>query len=292
MSPRRNVSRSAHGAGQSDAPAAVPDAEPLLRPLSARSVIASLLLGMHPPRVRGALLVRWCAHLGIAEGTTRVALSRMVDAGELRGRDGRYELAGPLRRRQPGQDWSLAPTLLRWEGEWVLWLVRPGSRPAQARAELRRAAAAARLAELRDGVWTRPSNLPPEATPPAALETLTEQASTWSGRPAPGSEPSAAELFGLRAVCTRARALLARLDPVTVALEQGDLSALGEAFALGAAALQQVRRDPLLPPALAGPDWPGAELRAGYSRYRAAFAAALADWFAAAEGTDGGAGPI
>jgi len=27
--------------------------------------------------------VRWCALLGIAEGTTRVALSRMVDAGEL-----------------------------------------------------------------------------------------------------------------------------------------------------------------------------------------------------------------
>ncbi len=267
-----------------------PDAEPLLRPLSPRSVIASLLLGMHPPRVRGALLVRWCAHLGIAEGTTRVALSRMVDAGELRVRDGRYELAGRLRRRQPGQDWSLAPTLLPWEGEWVLWLVRPGSRSAPARAELRRAAAAARLAELRDGVWTRPSNLPPEATPPAALETLAEQASTWSGRPARGSEPSATDLFELAAASTRAHALLAQLDPITAALEQGDHSGLGQGFALGAATLQQVRRDPLLPPALAGPDWPGAELRAAYSRYRAAFAAALADWFAAAEGTQSGAG--
>ncbi len=265
------------------------DGEPLLRPLSPRSVIASLLLGMHPPRARGALLVRWCAHLGIAEGTTRVALSRMVEAGELRTRDGRYELAGRLRRRQPGQDWSLAPGLLPWDGQWVLWFVRPGSRPAPARAELRRAAAAARLAELRDGVWGRPANLPPEATPPVALETLTEQAWVWSGRPVPGSEPSP-ELFGLAAASSRARALLARLEPVTSALEHRDDSGLGEAFAVGAAALQQIRRDPLLPPALAGSDWPGAELRAAYSRYQAAFAAELAGWFAGAEKTNDRAG--
>ncbi len=120
MSPPRNIAIGA------------PDAEPLLRPLSPRSVIASLLLGMHPPRARATLLVRWCAHLGIAEGTTRVALSRMVEAGELPARDGRYELAGRLRRRQPGQDWSLAPASLPWDGEWVLWFVRPGSRPAPA----------------------------------------------------------------------------------------------------------------------------------------------------------------
>ena len=64
----------------------------------------------------------------------------------------------------------------------------------------------------------------------------------------------------------------------------------GEAFALGAATLQQIRRDPLLPPVLAGSDWPGAELRAAYSRYQAAFAAALAGWFAGAEDTNDRAG--
>jgi phenylacetic acid degradation operon negative regulatory protein len=256
------------------------NSDPLLRPLSPRSVIASLLLGMHPPRARAALLVRWCAHLGIAEGTTRVALSRMVDAGELRTRDGRYELAGRLRRRQPGQDWSLAPTLLPWDGDWLVWLVRPGARTAPARAELRRAAAAARLAELRDGVWTRPANLPAEGTPPAALETLNEQASPWSARPSSGSEPAAGELFGLDSAAARVRALLDRLGPVTTALEQGDLSGLGPAFALGAASLQQIRRDPLLPPELTGHDWRGAELRSAYGRYQAAFAAALATWFA------------
>ena len=41
--------------------------------------------------------------------------------------------------------------------------------------------------------------------------------------------------------------------------------------------------------ALAGPAWPGAALRAAYSRYQAAFAAALATWSkdAAAGGPDG-----
>jgi phenylacetic acid degradation operon negative regulatory protein len=101
-----------------------------------------------------------------------------------------------------------------------------------------------------------------------------------------------AELFGLDDGASRARTLLARLAPVTSALEQGDLSRLGPAFSLGAATLQQVRRDPLLPPALAGPEWPGAELRSAYSRYQTAFAAALATWFAdaGAHGTAGAAG--
>jgi len=70
--------------------AAVTAADELGRPLTPRSAVASLLLGMHPPRMRAALLVRWCAHLGIPEGTTRVALSRMVTAGELTINDGRY----------------------------------------------------------------------------------------------------------------------------------------------------------------------------------------------------------
>ena len=47
-----------------------------------------------------------------------------------------------------------------------------GSRPAHAR-----------LAELRDGVWGRPDNLPPEATPTDAAAVLREQTLAWSARP-------------------------------------------------------------------------------------------------------------
>ena len=254
---------------------------PLSRPLSPRSVIASLLLGMHPPRLRGALLVRWCGLLGIAEGTTRVALSRMVDAGELTAEGGRYELAGPLRARQAGQDWSLAPVLLPWSGEWDLWLVRPGARDAASRAALRRAAAAARLVEQRDGVWARPHNLPPEATPAEALAVLAAQAERWSGRPDPTGTLDVATAFSLPAAAERARYLLDDLAPVTAALGAGDLDQLAPAFVLGAAVLQQVRRDPLLPPELAGAGWPGPALRAAYAEYQEAFAAAAASWFAA-----------
>jgi len=38
------------------------------RPLSTRSVIASLLLGMQPPRLAARRLVQWCALFGINEG--------------------------------------------------------------------------------------------------------------------------------------------------------------------------------------------------------------------------------
>ena len=86
------------------------------RPLSTRSVIASLLLGMQPPVLSARRLVQWCALFGINEGTARTALSRMLERGELASSDGVYELAGRVRRRQPAQDWSLAPKLREWDG--------------------------------------------------------------------------------------------------------------------------------------------------------------------------------
>jgi phenylacetic acid degradation operon negative regulatory protein len=55
----------------------------------------------------GSRLVRWCGIFGIAEGTARVALSRMVERGELVADDGVYELAGRVRGRQPAQDWTV-----------------------------------------------------------------------------------------------------------------------------------------------------------------------------------------
>ena len=67
--------------------------ESLLRPLSARSLVASALLGTHPPALRGALLVAFGKRFGINDGTIRVALSRMVDRGELTNREGVYTLA-------------------------------------------------------------------------------------------------------------------------------------------------------------------------------------------------------
>jgi phenylacetic acid degradation operon negative regulatory protein len=76
------------------------------RPLTARSVVASLLLGNRPPELPGAVLVRAGELFGIAEGTTRTALSRMVAAGELASREGHYALRGRLLDRQARQEAS------------------------------------------------------------------------------------------------------------------------------------------------------------------------------------------
>ena len=119
----------------------------LERPLTARSVLASLLLGMHPPRLAGARLVRWCGVFGIAEGTARVALSRMVDRGELAATDGVYELAGPVRARQRVQEWSLDPDAGDWDGSWGMGAVVGAARDAADRAGLRDAMRRLRYAE-------------------------------------------------------------------------------------------------------------------------------------------------
>ena len=69
-------------------------------PLSARSVIASTLLGSDPPRLAGRLLVAIGEPFGIPRGTMRVALTRMVDRGELTNIDGTYKLRGELLQRK------------------------------------------------------------------------------------------------------------------------------------------------------------------------------------------------
>src|SRR5437763_14082035 len=92
-----------------------------LRPLSARSVVASVLLGTHPPRLSAAGLVELCGRFGISGGTTRVALSRMVAAGELVAEEGHYRRVGEaLLARQRAQDAGLIPPARASTGAWRL----------------------------------------------------------------------------------------------------------------------------------------------------------------------------
>src|SRR6516162_6081881 len=105
--------------------------------LSARSLVASLLLRSRPPRMRAARLVQWCALFGVSEGTARVALSRMVERGELRAHDGVYELVGRVRGRASAQDWSLDPKPQRWKGDWRTAFVVAPARASADRAALR-----------------------------------------------------------------------------------------------------------------------------------------------------------
>ena len=194
------------------------DGEMLERPLTARSLIASLLLGMHPPRLSSARLVRWCGLFGVSEGTARVALSRMVERGELRASDGVYELAGPVRRRQEAQDWVLDSQPLRWDGSWLLAVVTADERPAADRAAFRTAASAVRLAEVREGLWARPANLPRAAAPSEAWAVVDAQCTWWTGSPPGDGQALAAALFRPERWAGRARVLTERLAAVAPAL--------------------------------------------------------------------------
>ncbi|MCW2552672.1 MAG: PaaX domain protein C-terminal domain, partial [Mycobacterium sp.] len=67
-----------------------------LNRLTARSVVLSVLLGAHPAWASASELVRLTADFGIREPTLRVALTRMVGAGDLvRSADG-YRLSDRL----------------------------------------------------------------------------------------------------------------------------------------------------------------------------------------------------
>ena len=249
------------------------------RPLTPRSLIASLLLGMRPPRMPAARLVEWCGLFGVADGTARVALSRMLDRGELASSDGVYELAGRLRGRQPTQEWSLAPELASWDGDWMLGVVAPGARTAGERAALREAMRRLRMVEVRDGVWCRPDNVPRAAAPADAWEVADGQCAWWTAQPDADTFAAATAQFGADAWAGRARALTDRLRASTAALASADGGAIADAFTVGAAALAHVRADPLLPAELCGRNWPGGTLRDEYGVYRSAFAGAVRDWF-------------
>jgi len=256
-------------------------AEALLeRPLSARSLIASLLLRTQPPRMRGARCVQWCGLFGVAEGTTRVALSRMVERGELRTSDGVYELAGRVGSRRRAQNWSLSPEVVAWKGEWRLAVVAPAPREASERNALREEMRRLRFAAMREGMWTRPDNLPRDCAPTESWRVADAQCTWWSGRPDGDAAALARELFEPGVWVPRAEMLTDRLAGVSAALTRAGDGALAEGFVVGAAALAHVRADPLLPRELAADAAAaGVALRRTYGTYERAFSAALRAWF-------------
>lgn len=253
------------------------------RPLTARSVIASTLLGTTPPRLPGRLLVRAGALFGLAEGTVRTALSRMVAASELVSDDGTYALAGPLLARRARQEESRRAVVASepWDGTWIVAVVHGESRPAPQRVELRAAATALRLAELREGVWLRPDNLDPDRLP-ASAGVVAAQCTRFAAARPNGTTPStvlAAHLWDLDGWAARADALRARMEAVVTALEAGDTEALAPGFVLSASVLRLTQADPLLPAELLPAGWPGAALRVEYDGYDSAYQSLLRSWF-------------
>lgn len=248
------------------------------RSLSARSVVASVLLGTSPPRLPTRLLVSAGQLFGIAEGTTRVALSRMVGAGELAPDGDGYRLVGPLLDRQARQAASRQAERRSWTGEWEMAVVEPGSRTAGERSALREAMRQLHLAELREGVWLRPDNLAPTRLPEAAA-VVAAQCVRFRSRPGGGDAALAADLWDLGAWADEARRLQADLAGLVGPLEAGRTEPLAPGFVVSAAVLRHLLADPLLPDALLPTGWPGTDLRRDYDRMDVAYQAVLRAWF-------------
>ncbi|MGW5159657.1 PaaX family transcriptional regulator C-terminal domain-containing protein [Nonomuraea wenchangensis] len=223
--------------------------------LSARSAVLSALLGSHPPRLPARHLVRIGALFGVAEGTVRVALSRMVAAGDLVQENGFYTLSPRLVERQARQDESRDPHIRPWDGTWEVAVVTAERRAPADRAALRHAMTALRLGELREGTWMRPANLVRSAWP----EVVTAQCTLIDGRPHGDPTPLLWDLDGWAAEARRLEGALERAD------------GLAEGFLVSAAVLRHLLADPLLPPELLPADWPGAELRARYDAFDARY---------------------
>ncbi|MEU7429531.1 PaaX family transcriptional regulator C-terminal domain-containing protein [Streptomyces sioyaensis] len=225
-----------------------------LRPLTARSIVLSTLLGHHPPRLPARALVRVGELFGIAEGTVRVALSRMVAAGDLHQSDGSYALTPRLLARQTWQDESRSPRTRPWRGDWEIAVITsPEGRPAAERTALRQAMAALRLAELREGSWLRPANL--DRPRPAVV---TEQCTWLTGTPDGDPVALAGRLWDLPGWARRARDLSAALTRAATPADR---------FIVAAAALRHLLADPLLPAGLLPEDWPGGQLRLDYAEF-------------------------
>lgn len=228
----------------------------VLRPVSARSAVLTALLATHPPRLTAAELVAGMEELGFTETATRAALSRMVTRGDLHREDSVYGLSGRLLERQHRVDEAHQPETRAWQGTWEMAIVTTTGRSAADRAALRAQLQDMRVAELREGVWTRPANLrrgwPDE---------LLGVSQCFESRPIGNPAELAAELWDLTGWASHGHRLLDALP------DTADSPA--ERFTLVAAMVRHLQGDPLLPPELEPPGWPGAALRAAYDDYRA-----------------------
>jgi phenylacetic acid degradation operon negative regulatory protein len=197
----------------------------------------------------------------------------MATSGEVVADDGRYGLGAPrLVERQARQGASRAARTRPWRGgRWrMVVLGAGGARSRDDRAAARDALIAARLAELREGVWLRPDNV---AVPAVA------GGRTFLVVPDDDAGALASSLWDLDGWAAEAGALRAGLAELLGPLEAGDTDVLRDGFVLSAAVLRQFLHDPLLPGALLPPDWPGAALRADYDRYDTAYRFLLREWF-------------
>ncbi len=220
-----------------------------VRTMTARSVVLSVLLGAHPAWATASELISLTTDFGIKETTLRVALTRMVSAGDLiRSADG-YRLSDRLLARQRRQDEAMRPRTRVWSGHWHLVIVTSVGTDPRTRAALRNTMYDMRFAELREGVWMRPDNLNLELAADVAARVRVLQARD----DAPAT--LAGQLWDLTEWAGVGHRLLE---------EFGQATDMPGRFVAAAAMVRHLSTDPILPDELLPADWPGARLRAAY----------------------------
>jgi phenylacetic acid degradation operon negative regulatory protein len=182
--------------------------------------------------------------------------------------NGRYRLTGHLAERQSRQSASRAGATTPYSGAWWMVVVTTAGSSAEVRVARRRALAFCRLAELREGVWMRPDNVPLQITPAqhGDVEVMT----------AHPSNPTelVARLWDLSAWSAHATSLLKAM----AALPPNGPAALAPGFELSASVLRHLQGDPLLPAELLPADWPGQRLRSAYDQWDAEYRETLRTW--------------
>ncbi len=227
---------------------------PALKRMTARSVVLSVLLGAHPAWASAAELIRLTADFDIKEPTLRVALTRMVGAGDLvRSEDG-YRLADRLLTRQRRQDAAIDPKLREYDGQWLMLVITSVGTDARTRASLRNALQQSRFGELREGVWMRPGNLDQVLPPEIVGRVRVLQARD--------EDPAAlaATLWDLPAWKLTGEQLL---DEMATAAD------IPGRFVVAAGIVRHLLADPVLPEELLPDDWPGDRLRKAYNDFAA-----------------------
>ncbi len=222
--------------------------------MTARSVVLSVLLGAHPAWASASELLRLTSDFELKESTVRVALTRMVAAGDLvRSEDG-YRLSERLMARQRRQDDAINPRTLPWDGFWVTLVVTSIGADARNRAALRTTLLQRRFGELREGVWLRPANL--------ALDLPDDVADRVRLLSARDDDP--AELAGLL------WDLAGWVDAGDALLEQmASAVDIPARFVVAASIVRHLLTDPVLPDELLPAGWPGAALRSAYNDFAA-----------------------
>ncbi len=222
--------------------------------MTARSVVLSVMLGAHPACATAAELIRLTADFGIREPTVRVALTRMVAAGDLvRSEDG-YRLSERLLTRQRRQDDAISPRSRDWDGSWTTLIVTSVGGDARTRSALRNALQDKRFGELREGVWLRPANVDVEFG-----EEIATRVRVLSSRDVAPAE-LAATLWDLTGWAQKGRHMLS---------EMAAAQDVPGRFVVAAAIVRHLLTDPVLPAELLPADWPGAALRAAYQDFAA-----------------------